>query len=390
MRRLLPALGAVGLIATGVGFAVAPERAAFAYLAAYACVLAVALGALILVMIHHAAGARWFLAVRRVAEAIAAMLVPLALLFVPIALSLRRLYPWTDPTRLEPDAQDKIAAKHAYLQPGFFLGRAVFFLASFVVVALLLGRWSRRQDDDPAPVLVVRQRLLSVVGLPVIALTLTFAAFDWLMSLTPTWYSTIYGIYFWAGGFVAAVALTAIVAHQAGAPEVRPPHFYALGRLMLAFTIFWAYIAYAQGFITWIANKPDEVVWYVPRLRGSWGATSLVLIGLMFATPFALLLSQEWKYRPRAVAAIGVVLLVGHVVDAYWMVLPALEPAGVSLSWIDLAALAGVAGSCAAFARWRLRGAELVPRRDPGLAVGLAYQSPLPATSARYPLRGGR
>jgi len=201
---------------------------------------------------------------------------------------------------------------------------------------------------------------LAAAGLPILGITLTFAAFDWIMSLTPAWFSAIFGLYVFAGGFIAALGLVAVVAP--GAPAVGPSHTHALGKLTFAFVIFWAYMAYAQGFLIWIADKPEEVTWYLPRVGGSWGVLFVAVIAANFVLPFALLLSRDLKRHPRALAAVGAWLLVAHYLDVAWMVLPVLHPTGIRAHWLDLAALAAVGGLAAAAASARLRRTPSCPR----------------------------
>lgn len=371
--------GALGLVLCAIGLLVAPAQAFFSWLMAWAYATSIALGALILVMIENAAGSRWFLVFRRLGEAIAAALVPLALLFVPLLFGLARLYPWAAGVLPEDEhARHVFEHKRAYLNPGFFAARSAVYLVLFAVTAILLGRWSLRQDHDADPALSRRQRAFSSALLPPIAIALTFGAIDWLMSLSPAWYSTVYGIYWWAGGFVASIALVIIAARGAAAVEHRPPHFYAMGRMLLAFVIFWTYIAYAQGFIIWIGNKPEDVTWYVRRTQGGWGGVAVALFVLHFAVPFAVLLLRAVKYRPRALAAIAGLVLAAHFIDIYWVVMPALH-ASPAPHWLDLAALAAIVGPCAAFAGVWLRGHALVPLAAPELPLGLAYDAGMTA-----------
>jgi hypothetical protein len=367
-------VGAVGSVATIIGAVLQPRQALYSYLFAYAYVLSIALGALVLVLMANAGGVRWFLVFRRSAEAVAGMLLALAPLLLPILIGMRALYPWTDlGSFTDAHARHLVEHKQAWLSPGAFVVRSILYFAVFLVAYLLLSGWSRRQDHDPDPALVGNQRAFSAVMLPAVALALTFGAFDWFMSLTPTWQSSIYGIYFWAGGFVAAIAILVLLGVRLEGP--RPPHFHALGRLMLAFTVFWAYIAYAQGFITWIANKPDEVTWYLPRIHGSWGGVGIFLIFAQFAIPFFALLSRGLKHRPRRLARVAALVLCAHVFDSYWMILPVLHPQGIVPHWLDLAALLAVAGLCSSAAILLASRQQALPAKAPNLELALRYKS---------------
>lgn len=392
-RVIRPALlcalvGGVGLI---IGALLAPEQTLFSYLAAYVYVLSLALGALVFLTIVNAMNATWPVAIRRVVETATSTLPLLALLFVPIVLGLRVLYPWHAPEEIaDPKLRELVTHRAAYLNTPFFLGRAALYFAVWIGLAVLLRRWSLAQavrtDGHGAPrtapvpplQLKARMRALSAGGLPPLGLTLSFASYDWIMSLTPGWFSTMYGVYFFAGGFIGAIALVTLLsagADRAGVlGPLRPSHWHALGRLQLAFVIFWAYIAYFFFFLTWIANKPEEVTWFVPRVHTSWAAVSLLLVFGHFALPFFALLPYGPKRHRAPMAAIAVWILVVHFVDVYWLVLPALHTAGVQLHWLDLAALLAVGGAVVAFAAWRARPYPLVAA-DPALAAALAYES---------------
>jgi hypothetical protein len=371
------AIGGLGAVATGVGFALDPTQAAFSYLTAWAFALSIAVGALVFLMMGHAIDARWTVVFQRFTEVIAGSLPALAVLFVPIALAARWLYPWISPAAtLGAEAVRKLAHSAPYLNLAFWAIRAAGFLALWIALAELLARWGSRRE--PA---LARARALSAVGLPAVGLTVTFAAFDWLMSLTPLWYSTIFGLLFWSGGFVAALALVAVIARGArgSAPRVaaviRGSHTGALGRLMFAFLIFWAYMEFAQGLIIWIANKPDEVPWYIARGAGAWGGVFALLIIAHFGLPFFALLSKPLKRRPTLLAIAGGWLVVMHYVDLYWMVMPVLHRS-LAVHWLDLAAPCAVLGLATAAAAARSRSATALALADdhPRLAAAAAYE----------------
>lgn len=375
----------LGIALLAIGLFLAPERALHAYLAAYAYGLSIALGALCLVMIAHASGAKWFVVVRRLAEAVAGTLPVFALLLVPVLLGSAWLYPWVPPLDDLPETvREAVQAKDGWLNLPFFVARAVVYLTVWCGLAFALARWSHRQDRRDGADAPPRERpvLLSGLGLLAFAFTLTFAAVDWLMSLQPEWTSTVFGVYWFAGGMVGALALLTLLAWglERGGPLagwVAPSHYHALGRLLLTFVVFWAYIAYAQGFLIWIANLPAEAGWYLARWEHGWSWVLWTLILGHFALPFFALLSRPLKRSGRAMAAVAVWLLAMHYVDVFWLVLPALgHQRIVSWLWLDLAALAAVAGPAVGFAAWRLSGRPAVPPRDPRLAASVEYESP--------------
>jgi len=373
------AVGGAGLLLCLLGAWLDPRQAAFSYLAAFACWLAVALGALVMVMIAHSTGASWFLPVRRLAECVAATLPLFALLFVPLLLAAGELYPWARPLHtLGEPVREAVLAKRGYFDLPFFAGRAALYFAVWIAVALLLLAWSVRSDARPDPGLVRRQRVLAAVGLPPVGFALTFAAFDWLMSLAPEWTSTLFGIYYFAGGMTSALGLLAALTFALGRggalpAELAPAHFHALGKLLLTFVIFWGYVAYAQFFIIWIADIPEEAGWYLPRVSGGWRWVAVALFAGQFALPFFALLSWRLKRTPVALAAVGGWLVLAHCLDLYWLVLPALHPVRPVVHWLDLAAFLGVGGAALAFGSWRFGAHAPAPTGDPDWPAALEF-----------------
>ena len=374
----LALLGILGLV---IGLFVAPVRLAHSYLVAFAFVATVVAGALIFLMIVHAMRAGWPVAVRRLNEAVVGALPLVALLFVPLLFGLGRLYPWIAPL---PDMDEHtlhlLEHKRPWLNQPAFVARTVLYFGLWIGAGALLRRWSLRRDRDPGLDVSQRMNTLSSVGLPLVGLALVFAAFDWLMSLEPTWVSSMYPIYVFAGGFVAAIALLTTLtfyAQRAGLlPGVTESHYYALGRLLLAFTIFWAYTAFFQFMLIWIANHPHEVTFYVKRFEGPWAAVSVALVLARFVVPFFVLLSYRLKRRPALLTAVAVWILAAHWIDIHWLVIPEYELArGFPYHWLDLAALFAVGGLSVAFAAYRLRGKPTMPVGDPSLPRALHYES---------------
>jgi hypothetical protein len=399
-RRLVPiALGtaALGTAGTLVGFLVDRRDTYFAYLAAFAFVTSLALGGLLQLMIYYAVGARWNVALRRLNESMVSVFPLLALLFVPIAFGLQDLYLWMDPSPALP-ARELATLHHRqqYLNSPFFLARAAVYFAIWLLCAVLLRGWSLRKDRgvsshallpllaDPANAPPAPpsgpERAFSAALLPPVCLALTFASFDWLMSLEPLWGSSLFGIYYFAGGFVASLGLLSLLGHfarQGGAQAaIRPPHFHALGRMMLGFTIFWGYCAFFQAMLIQIANKPEEVRYYVARSTGGFGWLSLALGLSRFALPVFVLLPRGPKFRSGMMAAVGIWLVLGQYLDVLWLILPEQSHRGPLASVWYLSTLLALSGACVAFAALRLRGRAIVPVGDPALAQSMAYRSP--------------
>jgi hypothetical protein len=389
-RRVLwgsAAVALLGWVGVAIGWQVARVETHFAYLTAFAFVTSIALGALVFLMTTYVVGASWNTALRRLNECLVSVFPVLALAFAPIALGLGDLYPWTrDPASivdLSEHERHVLSHKQAYLNAPFFLGRAALYFVIWTAVAFVLCRRSTRRDRATPTASAVEQRAersFSAATLPLVALALTFAAFDWLMSLQPFWMSSIFGVYLFAGGFVASLGLVAVLAHVAarsGSAPIRPPHFHALGRLMLGFTVFWAYIAFFQALLMALPNRPEEVVFYLQRLDGGWRQVAWVLVAVRFVIPFFVLLPRSIKFRGGVLAWVGAGLVVGHYVDMYWLVIPVQSGHGPLPGLWDVAALCALGGTASwAAAAW-LRGKALVPIGDPLLARSIAYRSPI-------------
>jgi hypothetical protein len=382
-KRLLSAsaiVAAAGLGLTLVGGLLDARRALFAYLVAFVYWVGIALGALILLGSFHAARAKWPVVLRRFLETVPATFPLFVLLFVPIALGMKHLYLWVDPHGLQGELLHAVEHKAPYLNVPFFLVRAGFYFLFWIVVAHLLRAWSVRQDAAGGVALTAWQRRLGAGSLPFLAFTMAFASFDWMMSLDPRFYSTMFGVYWFAGSFMAAFAVV-IIAAQAGAGAkdffstyMNLDHWHALGKFLLAFTAFWAYIAFSQFMLIWIANIPEEVPWYIVRISSGWGAVGVFLALFHFVVPFFVLLQRAVTRNPPRLAVVAGWMLLVHWVDVYWLVMPRLSPERPAPSWMDLTAFVGVGAAAVAWTVWRLRGTVLVPVQDPYLEESLRYQ----------------
>jgi hypothetical protein len=346
-RRPALVIGILGLVLSGIGFVIAPRQAYASWLAALAAGLSLVLGVLLLVTITAVAGGRWFDPLRGAALDVAATVPLFALLFLVLVPGLGTIYPWVHPSR---------PADTPWLTVPWFVARAVLYFAIWIAVGLTLRRWARAAGGATVAPPSARERGLAAAALPALGLSLTFAAFDWLMPLAPGWGSTAFGVYWFAGGILAALAQMALVAvaraRRAGDARLPPALGYGLGALMLTFAIFWAYIAYSQFFIIWIADVPAEAAWYLPRSRGSWGGLALLLLAGQFVVPLLFLLFRAAKLSVRVTGLVALWLLVMHYLDNYWLVLPAVHPDGAHISWLDLSALAAVVGTTAAWVQW--------------------------------------
>jgi hypothetical protein len=363
---------AVGGLALGAVAALTNrERFAFAYLVGFAFVTTIGLGALFFVLIQHLTRAGWSVAPRRQMEWLSGILPASAVLFLPIAAMAHGIYHhWMGPEAAHDEA---LRQKAAYLNPTFFYIRAALFLGTWALLALWFWRTSRAQDDSGDPKLTQKMEAGSAPAVLIFALTLTFAAFDWLMSLDPHWYSTIFGVYVFAGSTTSSLAVLALMtlALQQGGRMGKVStveHRHDIGKLLFGFTIFWAYIAFSQYMLIWYANIPEETIFYRHRWHGSWKTVSLVLMFAHFFIPFVTLLSRHVKRHPVGLAATSVLMIVAHYVDMYWLVMPNFEHEHIAPSWIDLAGLLGPLGVALLAVALRARKSPTYPLQDPRLA----------------------
>jgi hypothetical protein len=381
--------GLVGLGLTAVGYAFDAQRTMLSYLVAFLYFLGLSLGTLALNMANYAARARWHIVIRRAIEAVHSALPLFVLLFIPIVAAARKLYIWIDPpASLGKEILENIEHKHAYLNFGGFFFRAVVYFVIWIVLSELLYRHSVRQDEDAAAHWTASSRRLGSVGLPLAGFAATFAGFDWLMSLNPTWYSTLFGVYFVIGFFLASLALLVLIVTFARDPFgafAGKAHFHNLGKLLLAFVAFWGYIGFSQYMLMYHANLPEEVPWFIVRTSGAWRPVALLLVFGHFIVPFFLLLSRDLKLEPKALSVVAAWILFIHLVDLVWLVFPTAQlygpgsrwsPESLNLHWTLLTALVGVGGVWAAFGLWRVRGHYPLPVGDPYLDDSLRYVQP--------------
>ncbi len=367
----------IGVIATVVavvgGFA---DRDQFfrSYVTGFVYVLAFPLGALGLMMLNHVTRGAWGVVSRRILEASARTFPLVALLFLPIAIGLKDIFVWADPEVVAHDAL--IAEKQIYLNAPFFFVRAVIYFAVWIGLSFTLSAISRRQDDDPDPRHAQRMQAISAGGLVAFMLTLSFASFDWIMSLDPHWFSSIYGAYYAGGSALGALAFTVVVAvwlsgRDPMAAVYRPAHFHDWGKLMLAFTMLWAYFSVSQLIIIWSGNLPEEVPWYLSRTAGVWKYFAQAVLVLHFFVPFALLLSTDLKRDGRRLVLVAVWILAMRWVDLYWHTAPSMHAEAVH--WMDIVLPIGLFGLWVAYFFTQLGQRPLVPRNEPFLQEALGH-----------------
>jgi hypothetical protein len=295
----------------------------------------------------------------------------MAILFLPIGFGLSNLYEWAIPEHVAHDPL--LQHKSAYLNVPFFLGRAVFYFIAWITTAYFLNRWSLEQDSHPSTKLTRRLEMLSRGGLLLYALTMTFAAMDWGMSLEPHWFSTIYGVMFMGGQGVSTFAFVIPVAALIAARPpfsriISPDQFHDLGKLMLTFVMLWAYFALSQYLIIWSANLPEEIPFYLSRTKNGWEWVAALLIVVHFALPFLILLSRDVKRHARAVAVVACLLIVARFVDLFWLLRPPVQHQGeLALHWLDPAAAAAIGGMWMWLFVSQLKTRPMLPLNDPAI-----------------------
>ena len=363
----------VGIAVSVLGAIIAPEQFAYSWLFGFAYFFTMCAGCFFWILVHHAVDAEWSVVVRRQWENIALLLPVLALLFIPVIPLSHHLYEWM----VLPKGEDHLLdAKRAYLNFPFWLIRALIFFGIFTLGAFLFRSISMAQDKDGDPAKTLRMRKLAFVFLPLFALSLTFGAFDWLSSLNYKWFSTMWGVYIFAGACGSSMSLTVIVItflRKAGylRETVTIEHYHIMGKWMLAFSVFWAYIGFSQYMLIWYANIPEETEYFILRNVESWNLMSLALVIGRFFIPFAILLLRAPKKKPDTLFKIACWIVFMQLLDMYIVVLPELHHNGVHLSLFDFAPLLAI-GGILVFVYLRLAATtSLFPMRDPRVIESL-------------------
>lgn len=370
-------IGILGLALSAGGWFADAQQFSFSYLTAFVFWLSIALGGLFLTILHHLVGAVWSVVIRRIFETLASLLPLMILFFLPVLLGMHHLYEWTHHDIVAGDAL--LQEKAAYLNMPFFVIRAVLFFAAWALFSLFYYRNSIENDRSGDSALIAKAGKISPVAVIVFALTLTFASFDWLMSLDAHWYSTIYGVYFFSGCMVASLAtLTLLVLYFDKTGPLKGllsvEHYHDLGKLLFTFTVFWAYIAFSQYFLIWYANIPEETVWFAHRWVGSWKTVTLLLVIGHFVIPFFLLIVRAVKRNNLFLLIMSIWLLLMHWLDMYWLVMPNLHHQSAHFSWMDAAAVAGIGGIFVWALYDTLAKQSLIPYNDPKLDESIKHR----------------
>lgn len=347
-----------------------------AYLLAYVFWTGVSVGSLAILMLHHLSGGGWGLVIRRILEAATRVIPLMFVLFLPLIFGFKSLYEWARPEAVAQSAA--LQHKAPYLNVPFFIGRSVFYFVVWGLLMFFLNKWSLEQDRTADPSLRKHMQSVSGPGLVLFGLTVTFAATDWVMSLEPEWFSTIFGLLIMAGWGLSAFAFVIIAASLLAnekplAGVIAPLHFHDLGKLLLAFVMIWAYFGFSQFLLIWYGNLPEEIPWYLERMRGGWQYVGLLLVVFHFALPFLLLLSRDLKRHARTLSIVAGVVILMRLVDLFWMIAPVAKvPEGGALGiilnyWMYVLAPVGLGGLWLAYFAYQLRQRALLPLNDSGM-----------------------
>ena len=356
------------------------SQLAHAYLVGYIYWLMIPLGCTAILMMHHLTGGWWGYPIRRLLEAASRTFGLMAILFIPILLSMKTLYPWVT-SYGEMGGDPNFRFKIAYLNPQFFVVRVIIYFLILLMLSYFLNKWSREQDRTADPATAKKLEAFSGPGLILWGIVVSFSMIDWVMSLEPTWFSTIYGMIFMIVGALTAMSFTIVVVRRMSgeAPfkdTITPGQYNDLGNLMLAFTMLWAYLSFSQFLIIWSGDIKDEITWYKSRAFGGWAVVAVILIVLHFALPFLLLLQRNVKRRVQRLAGVAGMMLILSMVDVYWLVVPAYEkqrPEFLPLL-LDIVFIAGIGVIWVSLYLREVKKMPLLPLHDPRFEGELQHE----------------
>lgn len=367
----------IGFVLIVAGYFVSPARMAFNNIIGLTFIISIVVGSLFFVSIEYLSGAVWSTPFRRIAEFFTYSVYLIPIILIPILFNLHDVFHWTHPEVVN---NDKILKEKApYLNVNFFLIRIIAFVLIWILFQKLYTKNSEKQDITKEQSLTSKNVKLSAIFIPLFAISVTFTAIDFLMSLEPHWFSTIFGVYYFSGtvlASLAAITIAVIYLNEHGyiVQGLRPDHYYSLGALMFAFTNFWAYIAFSQFLLIWYANLPEETFWFLQRWEGSWIFYSIGLIIVRFVIPYFGLLTQPSKMDPKRLKIMSAWILFAHLYDLYFLVMPNYSRSGVVFSWFELAFPIFIIGSLLLVLFELNKRKNIVAIGDPKLKRGIDFR----------------
>lgn len=367
----------IGLIGVAASYLTDGSRSAFNNIIMLMFLTSIGLGSLFLVSVEFVAGAIWSTPFRRIPEFLSSILLILPVVVVPLLFKLGDIFHWMHPEVVEADKI--LTGKAPYLNVNFFIVRVIVFIFLWIIFYHFITKNSKKQDASFDQSLTKKNIKLSAAFIPVFGITISFTAFDWLMSLEPHWFSTIFGVYYFSGSILAAFAAVTLIVvwlNENGylVKGLTSDHYYSLGAFMFAFTNFWAYIAFSQFLLIWYANLPEETFWFLQRWEGSWVYFSVGLIFVRFVIPYFGLISQPSKMDPKRLMIMSVWLLFAHWYDLYWLAMPNYSKGGVLFSWIELSFPLLTVGIVILLFIKISKKNNLVPIGDPKLKRGIDFR----------------
>jgi hypothetical protein len=368
-------LTGVGLILVVLAYLVDTQRSVFDNLVIFMFLVSIAVGSTMLVALEYLAGAVWSTPMRRVSEFLSASLPFTVVLAIPFVFELQNIFPWASSVAVQNN--ELLKHKSPYLNISFLWIRFVIIFLVFYMFYRVFIRNSVKQDESGDQKLTRTNIKFSAVFMPVSAIFLSILAIDWMMSLAPFWYSTIFGFYFITVVVLAGLSATtyaAVSLNENGyfTPKLRREHYYSLGALLFAFINFWAYIAFSQFLLIWYANIPEETSWFLMRWQGDWKYISVALIFVRFVIPYIALLSQPSKMEPKRLKIISLWILLGTALDIYWLIMPSFS-SSIVFGWIEIGFLLLVIGIIILVFYARTKKYNLMPIKDPKLQRGLDF-----------------
>ena len=392
-RNMPNMLIGVGVVLASIGLVIDPKQFGYSWLLAFMFFLSICLGSLFLVILHHLFDAMWSVPLRRFVEHLSCLAPWMFVLFIPIMILAPRLYPWMTS---DPHADHSLHAKHAYLNPQMWYLRVFVLFGLWTWLTFSLRKWSLKQDETGAADCTFKMRRFAAGGIFIFALSLTFAAIDWMKSLEHQFFSTMYGVYYFAASVwttLATVYLITVVLKRTGPLRhvARERQFLDLGVLWFAFTVFYAYIHFSQYFLIWNAALPEETFWYIQREKGSWWDIGMVILFGHFLLPFLTLLRIDVKLNLTVMVPLCVWAWLMHFCDLSYNIMPVYHPNGFpgQWLWLDAACLALMGGVLAKGFIKNFNAHPPYPQRDPRFAETMEVYVPPASTSRSAPAAHG-